>query len=139
MAGSPVDLSLKVAGGRIVAAATSGPATYLPCGTRLVFMPDTDAGGAVAIDAEPRGDPLPDAIARALPNLSPEAAMRVWTVLEVVAKLTDTPILTVLRAIPAAVLIRLDAPKVALNWHDQTIKIERHDTADVWLALGRMA
>ncbi|WP_116597874.1 hypothetical protein [Primorskyibacter marinus] len=139
MAGSPADLSLKVAGGRIIAAATPGPATYLPCGTRLVFVPDTDSGDAVAIDAEPRGGHLPDVILRALPTLSPESALRAWTVLEVVAKLTDTPILTVLRAIPAETLIRLDRRNVELLWHRQTIKIERHDTDDVWLALGRLA
>ncbi|SMC53543.1 hypothetical protein [Primorskyibacter flagellatus] len=139
MAGSPADLSLKVSGGRIVAAATPGPATYLPCGTRLVFVSDTDAGNAVAIDAEPRGDPLPDVIARALPKLSPGSALRAWTVLEVVAKLTGTPILTVLRTVPAETLIRLDRRNVELLWHGKTIKIERHDTDDVWLAMGRLA
>lgn len=139
MAGSPADLSLNVAGGRIIAAATPGPATYLPCGTRLVFVPETMTGHAVAIDAEPRGEPLPDAIASALPKLSPEAALRVWTVLEVVAKLTDTPILTVLRRTPANTLIRMDSPKAEVHWLDTTINIERYDTEDVWLALGRLA
>lgn len=139
MAVSPADFCLNVSGGRIIAAALPGPATYLPCGTRLVYVPDAAAAPATAIDAEPRSVIMPDVIARTLPGLSPESAQKAWTGLEVVAKLTGTPILTVLRGMPPAELARMDAPYATVTWEAYRIALERYDTDDYWLALGRLA
>lgn len=130
------DLRLEVPGGRIVASAEPGPATWLPDGTRLVLL--MDAPGKVALDGEPKDTSVPSIIVDALPADSPDSAARIWTALEVVAKLTDWPVLALLREMPPAQLAGLSGAVVETEWDGRRLAITRCDTDSLWIAWGRV-
>ncbi|YAL82531.1 hypothetical protein ACMYYO_11430 [Dermacoccaceae bacterium W4C1] len=72
------------------------PRSYLPDGRGLAWVLDPQPGWLLAVDAEPATTRLPDAVTRRsrLPDGTPDAdAVAAWTVAEVIAKLTDMPIL----------------------------------------------
>ncbi|MBE2276200.1 MAG: hypothetical protein IAE87_07875 [Rhodobacteraceae bacterium] len=129
MAVSPADPVARAFGGRVVRSATApGPASHDGAGGRYVFLPAAGDTAAYALDVERRAQDLPAAVAAAL-GRSGDAAAQGWTALEVVAKLTGTPVLA---------LLRMPYPAEFIDRPEQFgIEIERTDTEDLWIAVGR--
>lgn len=129
MAVSPVEAILlaEAFGGRILRDARHpGPASYDGTGTRFVYVPaaTTETRSCrYALDVEARAVACPDSLAAALGCADdPGAALRRWTELEVLAKLTDTPVHLLLRARP---------DKITTG-----IEITRCDTKTHWVVVG---
>lgn len=129
MAASPADAGTdgqvlaRVFGGTIVQSATApGPASHDGLGRRFVFIPAAGDEGVYALDVEHRRAAMPAQVMDALDTADEAMAFRRWTALEVVAKLTDVPILSVLRE------ARPPAPG---------IEIMRADTPVYWVAVGK--
>lgn len=78
----------------------AGPRSYLADGTRITWQVEAPDGWRVAVDAEHADQVLPPHV-RARSGLaedeSGERALAGWTQAEVMAKITDTPILLRLR------------------------------------------
>ncbi|MCE1179845.1 MAG: hypothetical protein LWW86_12580 [Micrococcales bacterium] len=70
-----------------------GTHSTLADGRRLCWAPRLAPGERVALDAEIAQQPVPSALARRWGSTDPAWVWPEWTVAEVVAKLTDTPIL----------------------------------------------
>ncbi len=108
-------------GGRVIVSATHpGPAAYDAEGARHVFVPAAGDARRYVLDVETRGAKVSEALRRALGAEDDDAALRLWTELEVEAKLRD---------VPAHLLLRSGAAGL----HE----MERCDTAALRIAVGR--
>lgn len=102
-----------------------GPASHDGLGLRFVFIAPPGNGDRFALDVESRSACVPGLLDDAL-GAEP---MRRWTEIEVLAKLTNTPALVVLKD--------LIAGKTPLVHAMQQLEISRCDTPDHWMAVGR--
>jgi len=123
MAASPADPVARAFGGVVVLDPDGpGPASHDGAGRRFVFRP-AETGFRHALDVEPKCTPLPAPLARALGGADPA----LWTEIEVIAKLTDTPAHLVLRAHAAGAGIRPPG-----------LEIRHCDSATHHIAVGRV-
>lgn len=110
-------------GGVIVQSTTApGPASHDGLGRRFVFVPAAGDDAAYALDVESRQESMPAEIMGALGLSDEVAAFHRWTALEVEAKLTGVPVLTLLRLRPPP------PPHVTFV---------RADTEHYWITVGK--
>lgn len=110
-------------GGVVVSCSTTpGPASHDRHGNRFVFLPAPRDSSVYALDLEALDTDMPAEVAARLQARTRTEAFHRWTELEVRAKLSGVPVLALLRGTART------CPKVA---------IERADTDEYWIAVGR--
>lgn len=127
MAGSQADpIVARAFGGVVVASTTaSGAVSYDDTGTRFVFQPAAGDRARYALDLETKSAQISPEIQSALGTSSRLEALRIWTELELYAKLTNLPVLACLKSdVPCAL-------------PPQTITLQRADTTSHFIAVGR--
>lgn len=113
-------------GGVVIISDTAlGPASYDDTGTRFVFVPAAGDLGRYAVDVESRVTAVPPLLSRLLAQDRP--FFEAWTSYEVVAKLTDMPILSLVKS------------EISLHILSKEIAIIRRDTPRYWVTIGRCA
>lgn len=126
----------RVFGGEIIASDfAQGPASHAGDGLRLVFFGPTSP--AVAIDVECRDAPAPVALMGWLQDLPATAALRYWTVLECLAKLSNQPVLTLLRQIGTQPEPDFFAEAGRISVAGIDAEFVRLDTPCYWIAAAR--
>ncbi|XVX19320.1 hypothetical protein ACQP1U_13500 [Actinomycetota bacterium] len=96
LAASPIDLV--PAGADHVC--SGGTHSTVADGRRLCWVPALDAGERVALDAEVAAQAVPPLLARRWAITDPAVFWPRWTLAEVIAKVTDVPILVTLLSGP---------------------------------------
>lgn len=113
-------------GGVVIASETApGPASHDDYGQRFVFVPLAQDKAAYALDVESRNTATPPHLARIFAT-NGRPFFETWTTMEVVAKLTDTPILKLVKAYTFQRILPTN------------IVIQRCDTSTYWIAVGKL-
>lgn len=125
MAASPADQVIARAfGGVVIASDTAlGPTSYDETGQRFVFLSAPQDQAIYALDIEATGTEMHPSVLDRLKAHSQSEAWRLWTELEVRAKLLDIPVLALLRKGPA--------------WRADDFAMARADTKLYQIAIGK--